>query len=253
MDNLNSPKTGNEPKAGGRARAAPGRWQRGITGLETAIILIAFVLVGSVFAFTVLSSGVQASEQSKTQVRAGLRDIQNMLSLKGTTVGFAGKLGATDVMYKVAFTVTAALPNEGVDLTPPYTANDTALDPDVVPGAQYVTVISYLDKDQYYSDMPWSVRFIGANNGDVVLDRDEVAEITVWLLDRNNDKALTENDSVAFMNGSGDGGGGGGFSASSTPAVRGKEFTLEVRPPKGQVVSVNRTLPDSVTPVMDLR
>ena len=31
--------------------------QRGITGLETAIVLIAFVVVASVFAFAVLSTG----------------------------------------------------------------------------------------------------------------------------------------------------------------------------------------------------
>ena len=34
------------------------RNQRGITGLETAIILIAFVVVASVFAYTVLSAGI---------------------------------------------------------------------------------------------------------------------------------------------------------------------------------------------------
>ena len=33
-----------------------GQTQRGITGLETAIILVAFVVVASVFAFTVLST-----------------------------------------------------------------------------------------------------------------------------------------------------------------------------------------------------
>ena len=32
--------------------------QRGITGLETAIILIAFVVVASVFAFTVLCGDI---------------------------------------------------------------------------------------------------------------------------------------------------------------------------------------------------
>ena len=36
--------------------------ERGITGLETAIILIAFVVVASVFAFTVLSTGVFLAE-----------------------------------------------------------------------------------------------------------------------------------------------------------------------------------------------
>ena len=32
--------------------------ERGITGLETAIVLIAFVVVASVFAFAVLSTGL---------------------------------------------------------------------------------------------------------------------------------------------------------------------------------------------------
>jgi flagellin FlaB len=44
----------------GRPRAA-----RGITGLETAIILIAFVVVATVFAFTVLSTGVFSAERSE--------------------------------------------------------------------------------------------------------------------------------------------------------------------------------------------
>jgi flagellin-like protein len=39
--------------------------QRGITGLETAIVLIAFVVVASVFAFAVLNTGLLSSEKSK--------------------------------------------------------------------------------------------------------------------------------------------------------------------------------------------
>ena len=35
--------------------------QKGITGLETAIVLIAFVVVASVFAFAVLSTGLTSS------------------------------------------------------------------------------------------------------------------------------------------------------------------------------------------------
>ena len=38
------------------------RDRRGITGLETAIVLIAFVVVASVFAFAVLSTGLLSSE-----------------------------------------------------------------------------------------------------------------------------------------------------------------------------------------------
>ena len=46
----------------------------GITGLETAIVLIAFVIVASVFAFTVLSTGIFASERSKETVFAGIEE-----------------------------------------------------------------------------------------------------------------------------------------------------------------------------------
>ena len=41
--------------------------RRGITGLETAIVLIAFVVVASVFAFAVLSTGLLSSEKAKRQ------------------------------------------------------------------------------------------------------------------------------------------------------------------------------------------
>ena len=48
--------------------------QRGITGLETAIVLIAFVVVASVFAFGVLSTGLISSEKSKETVLGGLEE-----------------------------------------------------------------------------------------------------------------------------------------------------------------------------------
>ncbi|MCH7802149.1 MAG: hypothetical protein IIC24_11495, partial [Chloroflexi bacterium] len=56
-----------------------GRWralsdnQRGVTGLETAIILIACVVVASVFAFTVLSTGNFSSERGKGTDNTGLK------------------------------------------------------------------------------------------------------------------------------------------------------------------------------------
>ena len=59
------------------------RNERGVTGLETAIILIAFVVVASVFAFTVLSTGIFSSERGKETVLAGLQEAQGTLEPKG--------------------------------------------------------------------------------------------------------------------------------------------------------------------------
>ena len=58
--------------------------QRGVTGLETAIILIAFVVVASVFAFTVLSTGIFSAEKGKETIHAGLREARSSLQLKGS-------------------------------------------------------------------------------------------------------------------------------------------------------------------------
>jgi flagellin-like protein len=60
--------------------------QRGVTGLETAIILIAFVVVASVFAFTVLSTGIFSAERGKETVFAGLEQARGSVELKGSVI-----------------------------------------------------------------------------------------------------------------------------------------------------------------------
>ena len=50
--------------------------ERGITGLETAIILIAFVVVAAVFSFVVLSTGLFSSERGKEAVYAATKGAQ---------------------------------------------------------------------------------------------------------------------------------------------------------------------------------
>ena len=46
--------------------------QRGVTGLETAIVMIGFVVVASVFAFSVVSIGLLSAEEVEQTV-AGMR------------------------------------------------------------------------------------------------------------------------------------------------------------------------------------
>ena len=60
--------------------------QRGVTGLETAIILIAFVVVASVFAFTVLSTGIFSAERGKETVFAALKQARGSVELKSSVI-----------------------------------------------------------------------------------------------------------------------------------------------------------------------
>ncbi len=63
--------------------------ERGVTGLETAIILIAFVVVASVFAFTVLSTGIFSAERGKETVFAGLQEARGTIETKGGVIANA--------------------------------------------------------------------------------------------------------------------------------------------------------------------
>ena len=63
--------------------------QGGITGLETAIVLIAFVVVASVFAFAILSSGLLASEKSQETILGGLEETGASIAIRGSVVAFS--------------------------------------------------------------------------------------------------------------------------------------------------------------------
>ncbi len=158
------------------------RSERRIAGRDAAIILIAFVVVASVFAFTLLSTGIFYSERSTEMVYAGLEKARSAVEPRGSVIANEGLMSdATATIYKFSFVVSDAVAGEPVNLTPPYTAGGSGDDPDIVASAQYKTVASFSDDNQFLNDLPWTVSYVGANNSDNILDAGEKAEITVWL------------------------------------------------------------------------
>jgi len=140
------------------------RGERGITGLETAIILIAFVVVASVFAYTVLSAGIFSSQKGKEAIYTGLSEARSSLALKGELV--ARDTNSDGKLNTVTFMLTNALNGEAVDMTP------TA-------GGNNVTVISYTDKTQHIDNLSWTVAKLGMDDGDDLLEPGETFEVTV--------------------------------------------------------------------------
>ena len=145
------------------------RRQNGITGLETAIVLIAFVVAASVFAFTILSAGVFSSEANKQTIHAGLKETRTRLRQHGSAFAFSGYVGNTQAVHKLVFIVSNSLAGEPVDLIAPHTTDDPGTDPDIVVGANTATTISYADENQRMSDVPLTVSVIGNNNSDSLL------------------------------------------------------------------------------------
>jgi len=228
-------------------------YQNGITGLETAIVLIAFVVVASVFAFTILSAGVFSSEANKQTIHAGLKETRTRLSQQGSAFAFAGYEGSTHAVFKIVFIVSNSLAGEPVDLTAPYTVDDSGTDPDVVVGASTATIISYADENQRKSDVAWSQTFIGTNNGDNLLEDGEKAEITVWLMDRLTGIFVGSNNSLAYTDGnSSNGGSASGLTSSDSLVVKSTRFVLELTPQLGAPLTVQRAIPPGLRNVMNL-
>ena len=173
--------------------------QRGITGLETAIILIAFVVVAAVFAFVVLSTGLFSSERSKETVYAGLEKTRGTMQLSGGVIATSNTTEVTNL----AFDVTLAAGGSAVNWDPAATTNQT--------------IVSFVDNAVSVDDLTYTTTVI-TGDADNLLEPGELFEIN-----------LTAINAVAGVD----------INANDT-------FTLEVQPPTGSYMVIQRTMPPSV-------
>ena len=178
------------------------REERGVTALETAIILIAFVVVASVFAFTILSAGTFTTQRSKEAIYSGLAEVRGSCELKGSMIG----IGGSSIVSEVIFSVAQVAGGAPIDFTS---------------GSNRVVLVEYRDQNTRSEIANWTVTWRGYNDSDDLLEPRELAEITVPL-------------STAI-----------GLGTNTT-------FVVEVKPPQGAVLNLQRTTPANIETVMEL-
>ena len=137
--------------------------EQGITGLETAIILIAFVVVATVFAFVVLTTGIFSSERGKETVFAGLQKARGTMEIRGGILVTA--TGAPLVSDTIQFAVATTAGGESIPLNPLATTNRT--------------VLAYRDATVVDDDVAYTVTPI-LGDGDTLL---EVGELMIVSID----------------------------------------------------------------------
>ena len=202
--------------------------ERGITGLETAIILIAFVVVAAVFAYTALSAGLFSTQKAQEAVYSGLKEAQSTLELKGGLIATGNVTGASGSIGQLTFTVANVLGGEPVDFTPP---SGGALG--VATGNDHKVVINYLDDSQQKTDLYWTVNKMGHDDGDYLLETGEKFQITVGDID---------------------GGAAGNLVQALDPDLSvNARFSITVMTPIGAVLTIERTTPPYIDKVINLR
>lgn len=180
--------------------------EQGMSALETAIILIAFIVVASVFAFAILRAGTASTERGQQAVYAGLEGVASSMEIKGSILAI-DDVGGGEVQ-DIIFTASLVAGGEPVDLTSA--------------AANRVVIVSYRDGEQFVNDLDWAVAWVGSNDADDLLEAGELAEITVDV------------------------------SGLTTALGPNTQFTIEVKPPTGAVITMERTTPAAIEAVMDL-
>ena len=205
--------------------------QAGITGLETAIVLIAFIVVAAVFAFTVLTTGLFTTEKAKQTAQAGVGETQSTLTLKGSVIATATTEdcpGDEAICVKtISFKLGQAAGSDPVDLEPSR------------------TLITYSDANNQEIGVYASVGdrpYTGADVRDAIDDAaDGVNWGNRWLLGAG--ETVDSGEVVQFTLDMKDLG---------IPIEANREFHIEVIPAQGAVIPVVRITPLELKPAMDL-
>jgi len=204
----------------------------GITGLETAIVLIAFVVVAAVFAFTVLTTGLFTSEKAKETALAGVATTSSSLTVKGNIIaqtdGAAGSVAVEVIRLKLA-TATGV---ERVEFIPDN------------------MIITYLD-DVNVEQLTYPGETPGRMNGNVdgpILPASLTACLALadpgWCYKRDGDDELLDPGEIHELYLI--------VGPLDTKLGPNTQFTIEIIPQDGAVVKIDRRTPISLTGVMNL-
>jgi flagellin FlaB len=206
------------------------REQRGMTGLETAIILIAFVTVAAVFGYAVLSAGLFSAERGKETIYAGLQQAKANMEISGSVIIESNSSTTPYKAKTIKFTVRNAIAGTPIDMTAP--ENGTAWNLNRC-------VMSLTTDAEYYNNIDWDMAYVGQNDTDALLEAGEQMEITINLVNLNKAEGNTAHTALEAY--------------SAQPEISTNDwFNIQVKPTQGSTMTIQRTLPAGLDLLMDL-
>ncbi len=175
--------------------------EKGMTGLETAIILIAFVTVASVISYSVLSAGIFAAERGKETIYKGLESARATLEVRGAVLGMSAN---SSKLETVQFGLGLAIPDDRVDTR--------------------AISVNYWDDEYHEEGVACTMELArgSTERGQAqILENDEQFKVTLTM--------PTSANLTAY-----------------------KTFHLQILPPTGAALSMQRTVPGTLFKLMEL-
>lgn len=189
---------------------------RAFTGLEAALILIAFVVVAAVFSYTILNTGFMVTQQSRNTIFTSVEQTTSTLDISGDVYGI-GEAGISTEMYRINFTCRIAPSGSPVDFEKVVMtySNSSYME------NLWRDPTTYNPSGCLKNSGSWAVYQKTGNNGP-----------------GNN---LLDESEMFFVS-----------ACPSQPIVGGDSFNLEVKPSIGVALSLNHRVPNHVSTVTSL-
>jgi flagellin FlaB len=191
--------------------------EEAFTGLEAAIVLIAFVVVAAVFSYVVLGAGFFSTQKAQESVHTGVQQASSSFEVLGDVYGVdtTGAIPHVQINY-MNFTLGLApggMPIDMSKLTMVFANQSVRNDIDQA---------GVLLNNASPAANEWSVARVINGNGNALLEGGEQMDLVVHL--RESTSSIAARDT----------------------------FTLEIKPIIGPALSIARTAPGGIDPVNKL-
>jgi flagellin FlaB len=198
--------------------------RRGMTGLETAIILVAFVITAAAFAFVVLNMGFLTAEKAQSVISSGMAEAASaLLTDSGMIAQFSNVTGdQSDIcLIKLTFYLKLSQGHEPIDV------DDNVM---------VATYTSQRGHGEIYATNGTIMTISGVNSdGDSLLETGEKFKVEIDFTGLANDGL----DPAAA-------------DWSEKYAHPYEEFRIELRPSAGAVLTIERQIPAVYSTVMTI-
>jgi len=224
---------------------------RGIIGVESAIVLIAFVIVAAALAFVVLNMGFSTTQKAKTTIVSTLQQAGSSLEIEGKVIGssyipgggMASGLNATSVPIKISGGGDSV--NLDPDLTAiKYLSNQITYD-DIYAGTlistgtynSLETATAAAQTANFISEDPFNGGDVGTDDWPL-----ETAAFIYWTVAANGNEILEagEHANLAVV-----------FAKGDLPAEL-DTIRIELIVSAGAALTIERQIPNLTTEVVDL-
>lgn len=186
---------------------------KAFTGLESAIVLTAFVVVAAVFSYVVLGAGFTTSDTAKKTIDEGVKQTTSSVELAGDVIAQSTDPSTSATVDTILVTLQLTAGQSPVDIG----ANSD----------EGMLVVTYADSELYAPQVEWSKAPVGADDTDDVLEQHEKVQLTITVPDNSLLK--------------------------TAGSAENSEFKIEIKPKIGAIVPVTRVVPAQIDKVMNLK